>query len=393
MLLLCIFLTGPAPAAAQTAAIPADWTRAIALMQAKQPAGALPFLERLVRGHPDVGAYRLELGYALFLLNRDTRARYHLEQARGASLTGQQQRAATALLASIEARKIWSVRLGFALEPASNAGRGTVANTVNVGGLVFDVPNAARARPATGVRLDAGVTVLPRLDATTRAVLSLDTRIKYYEDSVLRETQVLGRVGLRRDQRANTAFDFGLLAGQTYAGGTHYSDRYGAYAAYSLPIGERAFGRVSVERYQLEHRNFTAADGPRTMISASLRYALTGQTLLRASAFVLRNDAGSSLQSGWEGAVTLGAVHAFRGGLVAHMDVTAGLDQRDGVSRLTGVARKDRSFAVQTEFYDSRLKIGRFLPVLKLGYEKNRSNLVLNEYTNRMVSIGFRTAF
>ncbi|MEB8388951.1 surface lipoprotein assembly modifier [Rhodobacteraceae bacterium KMM 6894] len=362
-------------------------------MRAGHPAAALPYLERLVRARPDEAEYRLELGYALFQLKRDTRARYHIEQARGGNLTSEQRRAATALLDRIEARKIWSVRLGFAVEPASNAGRGTVASSVELGGLVFDVPNTARARSATGLRLNFGATVAPRLDARTRAVLSLDTRIKYYEDKALRETQVLGRFGLRRTIRPNTTLEGGILVGQSYARGDHYSDRYGVYAAYTLPIGQRAFGRATVEMYQADYRGFTPANGPRVMVSGQLRYAVTAQTLLQTGGYVLRNDADSSLQSGWEGALSVGAAHSFRGGLVASFDVTAGLDTRDGVSRLTGVARKDRSIAIDAEFYDSRLKIGRFLPVLRLSYEKNRSNVVLNEYTNRSVSVGFRTDF
>ncbi|MCZ4352097.1 surface lipoprotein assembly modifier [Roseovarius aestuarii] len=389
---LGVFFAWAMPLVAETA-MPSDWTRAITLMRNGQAEAALPHLERLVRTYPDVAEYRLELGYALFQTERDTRARYHIEQARGGALTPQQHRAAAALLDVIESRKIWSVRLDFAVEPSSNAGRGTVASSVEVGGLVFNIPNTARAKPATGLRLSAGVTVAPRLDAVTRAVLSLDTRIKYYEDTALRETQVLGRAGINRAVGENTTIEAGILAGQTYAGGGHYSDRFGVYAAYTLPVGQRAFGRVAVERYEMDHANFTIADGSRTVVSAQLRYALSGQTLLRSSAYVMRSDSVSSLQSGWEGALTLGVMHAFRGGLVAHVDVTAGLDKRDGVSRLTGVARRDRSVALSTEIYDSRLKIGRFLPVLKLGYEKNQSNELLNEYTNRTVSIGFRTAF
>lgn len=391
-LILGGFVAFATPSPAQTAP-PADWVRAIALMRDQQAAAALPYLERLVRARPDVAEYRLELGYALFQLQRDTRARYHIEQARGGTLTLAQKRAADALLEQIEKRKIWSVRLGFSVEPASNAGRGTVASSVDVGGLVFAVPNAARAKPATGAMLEAGATVAPHLNATTRAVLSLDTRIKWYDDKTLRETQLLGRAGLRRTLGPNTTIEGGLLFGQAYAAGSHYSDRYGLYAVYSSPVGQRAFGRVAVERHELDHVNSAMADGPRTMVSAQLRYALTAQTLLVPSIYVQRSDAASDIYSGWEGALTLGAVHAFRGGLVTHFDLTAGLDKRDGPSRLTGVTRKDQSIAINTEFYDSRLKIGRFLPVLKLGYEKNTSNQVLNEYTNRSVSIGFRTAF
>ncbi|MFZ5962061.1 surface lipoprotein assembly modifier [Thalassococcus sp. BH17M4-6] len=382
----------PVVAAAQ-AGQPADWLRANQQMQADNPEAALPYLERLVRDYPDVVLYRLELAYVLYLLERDGRARYHFELARGANLTARQRHSVDAALAKIAERKVWSVRFGFSLEPASNAGRGTAAGSVDVGGLDFRVPRNLRAEPATGAVISAGVTYRPRLTKRLEATFSLDAQVKYYDEVALRETLVIGRTGLRFSPAPNTFVEAGLLAGTSYAAGEHYSDRTGIYGEYSRPLGNRAQAQIGFEAYEIRHKTFTLADGPRLQLNAQFAYALAPNALLRARGYVLRTDAEGDLQSGWQGALTLGGTYAFKGGLVTMLDFTVGRDERDGTNALLGSRRRDDSRAVEAQFFNSKYQIGRFLPVLKMKFEENKSNQPLNSYTNKSISIGLRTTF
>ena len=370
-----------------------DWIEASRHMQAGDPAGALPYLERLVRDHPDVVVYRLELGYALYLLGRDGRAKYHFEQARGANLSGLQRRAVDNALANIAKRKTWSVRLGFSLEPASNAGRGTAASSVALGDLVFSIPDNLRTRPATGALISAGLTYRPRITEKLSASFNLDTVVKHYDDRALRETLLISRTGLRFEPRPNTFFEGGVLLGRTYAAGDPYSIRKGLYANYYRPIGDRASVRFDIENYRVTHDTHFRADGTRSQVSSQFSYALGPNALLRARGYILWTDAMSPLQSGRQGALSLGGTYAFKGGLVASMDVTMGRDERDGINGLTGMRRLDTSRAIEAELFTSKYQIGRFLPVLRMKLETNRSNEVLNSYTNRSLGIGFRTAF
>ncbi len=390
--LAAIFLLLAPPAFAQTT-VPHEWLAATQMMRAQKPAAALPLLEALVRAHPEVAEYRIELAYALFLLGRDGRAKYHFEQARGAPLSNEQTQAVSTILTKIEQRKIWSVRLGFSIEPSSNAGRGTVASTVQVGDIVFPVPNSLRSKPATAAVLTAGVTVLPVIGTNLRATISLDMVGKYYKDKNLRETLFVGRAGVRWSTGPQSFLEGGVLIGRAFAGGVRNSDRYGVFAAYAAPLGPRGSGRIGLEHYRVIHESFAAADGPRTQISGNLSYALSSQSTVRARAFVLRTNAANALQAGWEGALTLGGSHAFKGVLVAQLDLTAGLDKRDGIGAFTGIARKDHSVALEAEFFNSNYQVGAFLPVLRVKHERNRSNIALRNYTNTSLSIGIRTSF
>jgi hypothetical protein len=393
LLLGLLLIVGLATCASAQTPVPPQWAIAVRHMQANEPAAALPYLEGLVRDYPADAAYRLELAYALYLLGRDGRAQYHFEQARGAVLTPDQRRATNVALSRIAARKVWSARLGFSIEPATNAGKGTAAGSVNLGGIILPVPANLRTRPATGTVVSAGFTYSPRLGRDLQAIVSLDGLVRYYDDPTLRETLVVGRTGLRWSPARNAFVDAGVLLGTTYAAGAHYNDRYGLFGSYSTLLGTRASLRVGVEHYRLKHDTFTLADGPRTQIDVQYSFALSPDTLLRARGYALRANANGPLQSGWQGALTLGGTHAFKGGLVALLDLTAGLDTRDGVNALIGNRRLDRSLAVEAELYNSRYRIGPFTPVLKMKLERNRSNQVIYSYTNQSISFGLRTTF
>lgn len=377
---------------AQTIA-PQAWVLTHKQMQVKNPAAALPFLEQLVREYPDVVLYRLELGYALYLLGRDSGAQLHFQQARGANLTDEQRRAVDVTLARIAARKVWSVRLGFSIEPSTNAGKGTAAGSVDVGGLIIPIPDNLRIKSATGALVSAGFTYRPKLTQTLEATLSLDTLIKYYEERTLRETLVVGRAGLRWSPRQNVFVEGGVLYGTKYAAGSPYNDRCGIFSSYRRPLGNRASFRLGFEHYRTSYDTFALADGPSTQIDAQFAYALAPNALLRARGYVLHTNANGTLQSGWQGALTLGGTYAFKGGLVAMLDMTNGLDKRDGFNPLIGERREDRSFSNAAEFYNSKYQICPFSPVLRLKFERNKSNQVINSYTNRSINVGLRTAF
>lgn len=393
LLAVMLVLVGVGWPSLSRAQAPSDWVQAVSLMQAQNPSAALPYLERLVRDYPHIATYRLELGYALYQLEQDGRARYHIEQARGKQLDSAEARVAGQLLDDISRRKNWAIRFGFGIEPSSNAGKGTLASTINVGDLVLSIPEELRSKPATGAILSFGVTVLPELSDNVRGVLSFDTLIRHYQDKTLRELVGVGRAGLRYYSAPNTYVDGGVLVGREYVAGALHSDRTGVYAAFSRPIGARAFARFQAEYSRYSYDSFTMANGARALIAGELSYTISPQTMLRGSAFILRTNAQSALQSGWKGQMALGLSHAFKGGLVAVVDLTAGMERRDGTGALTGVARQDKSLALEAEFFNSNYKIGRFLPVLKIKAERNRSNITLNGYSNRSLTLGIRSVF
>lgn len=389
--LVGLHFAGAALADAQDAS--ATWQAAVGHMRASDPSAALPYLESLVRDHPDSAEYRLELAYALYQLGRDLRAIYHFNQVRGAKLNDAQRAAVNSLQTEIAQRKVWSFRFGLSVEPTTNAGKGTDASTVTIGALNFAIPPSAQSKPATGYFVTAGVTALPRINDRLRASLSFDTVIKHYSARALRETIAVGRSGLRWYGTDEGYVEAGLLHGVSYAAGARYSDRSGVYANYATTVGTRAFMTVGVEHYTENHLSFAAADGTRTLVSGGFNYALNGQALLRFRGYAIRTDTNSPTISGWETSATLGASYAFRGGMVAGVDFTVGRTTRDGVNTLVGVARKDRLFAVETELYNSRFQIGPFLPTLNARFERNKSNITLNDYTVRSLRIGLRASF
>ena len=392
-LVIALTATLALPATAQDTAPPPDWTQAVSHMQAGAPAAALPHLENLVRTAPDATLYRLELAYALFQLGRDQRAQYHFRQAQGAGLSAERQKTVASFLHRIEQRKRLFFRFSLAAVPSTNAGRRTSASQIDAGGLIIPLAPNQRAQSATGIEVTGGVTLRPDLTPRLKATLSLDASAIHYRKRVLREMSVLGRAGLRYDLRGNTFIEGGALIGRSFLAEKIYSDRKGVYAAFLRPLGTRAYGRFGLQRYDESYARIPSANGTRTLAEISVNYALTARALLRLSGYALRTDATSTLQSGWKYGASAGTTYSFNGGLVVMADVTAARDKRDGIGALSGVTRRDISLGIRTQIYHSGIQIGPFVPVLKLGWEQNRSNREIDSFSNTSLSIGLTSVF
>ncbi|MEQ6250169.1 surface lipoprotein assembly modifier [Sulfitobacter sp. HNIBRBA3233] len=388
-----MLLTLTATGAVAQAALPQDWVHASAHMQKGAPAAALPHLESLVRAYPSEPTYRLELAYALFQLEKDARAEYHFRQALGAGLSPQRQAIVKSFLDKIAARKLLHWRFSIAAVPATNAGKRTSATQITAGGLTFDLGPQDRAQSATGLDISAGITALPHLGQNLRATLSFDTLVRHYKEKRLRELHLNARAGLRYTLAAGTHIEGGALIGRQFRGHDHYADRIGVFAAYLTPLGSRAYGRFGIQHFDEIYPAFPGADGDRTVVEASVNYAVGARTVLRFSGYAMRTDATSALQSGWRHGLSAGTTFAFDGGLVTTADVSFGRDRRDGIGALSGVARSDRSLGINASVYHSNIRFGPFTPVVGIGWERHRSNRRINSFSNTSLSLGLTSVF
>ncbi len=309
-----------------------DWPRAMELMNAGQSVAALPYLERLVSAHPGDKNYRFKLVLALFRLGRDFRAKWHLDQVRGAKLTAKEARVVEHYLNQIEARRVWSGYFGFALKPESNAGRQTGDSHINVGGLNFVLTPASRAKPGTSVIAHGGLSYSPRITDRLKGVFGLNAYLRYNNDISLRDYQVMARSGLEYLPTARSRIAGGTLLAYRWIAEKPYFYSGGVWAEYSTPVGMRV-------------RLDLGAEVGRTQYEIALP-ASRQQT-----------------------------------------------DNRRGPEPIFGVKRRDRNTSLDLTVYHRDFRIGNFAPELVLGIERNRSNIPLADYRNRYLSIGLTRNF
>ncbi len=373
-------------------AAPNTWPRALELMAAGQVEAALPLLERLVSDNPNDKNYRFELAVALYRLEKNFRAKWQLEQIRGARLTPAESQMVETFLAQIAARSEWSGSFEIAVKPESNMGQKTDVETVNIGGLDFALNPDARAEPGMSLLVTAGLRYTPKITEQWGAVFSLATHLRYNERVSLRDYQVFARTGLQYAPDARSSTAAGIQQEYRWIGNAPYSRTSGIWAEYARLIGTR--GRLDFGvSLGLTRHDVALPDSRRGLFSASYSHAITSNARVTVSGYYEKTLGNLPNLSGTRTALSISGLYAWRGGLMTSLELGQHYDNRNGPEPLFGLTREDAKTSLSATIYHRDLHIGSFAPTLVIGIEKNRSNIPLARYDNRFLSIGLTRNF
>ncbi len=373
-------------------AIPAAWPRALELMAAGQVKAALPLLEDLVSDHPDDKNYRFELALALYRLEKDFRAKWQLEQIRGARLTPAEAQMVDSFMAQIASRSRWSGTFQFAVKPESNVSQKTDVETVNIGGFDFTLNPDARAEPGVSLLLGGGLRYAPKLSEKWDAVFSVSTNLRHNKRVSLRDYQLVGRAGLQFAPNARSSIAAGVQQGFRWIGDARYSRTNGVWADYVRLIGARGRLDFGVSLGWTEH-DVALPDSRSGLFSASYSHAVKSNARVTVSGYYERNRGNLPNLSGTRKGLSIAGLYAWRGGLMTSVDLGLHSDNRNGPEPLFGLTRKDSKTTLSVTLYHRDLRIGSFAPTLIMGVEKNRSSIPLARYDNRFVSVGLTRNF
>lgn len=369
-----------------------DWPRAMELVRAGQTEAALPLLERLVSAHPRDKNYRFELALALFNLGRDFRAKWHLEQVRGAKLTPPEAQFVDHYLAAIVSRSVWSTSFSIALKPESNASRKTSIDTVNIGGLNFTLTPNSLAKPGVSVVVATALGYSPHLTNNLKANFSLAANLKQNKDRDLRDYRLSARSGLEYLLSDRSNISAGLEQGYRWVGQRPYSQSSGVWAEYSRLVGTR--GRLDVGAEVGNTRYLVALpDSQRRAAKFGYSYALSNNARLTFAGFWDQTQGAKAHLVGTRTATSVTMLYAWDGGLMTSFRLGKLYDKRRGPEPLFEVTRKDRNMSMDLTIYHRNLRVGAFAPTIVIGLEKNRSNIPLADYDNRYISIGLTQNF
>lgn len=384
-----IILGAPSPAAAET---PSEmWMQATALVRGGNARAAIPILDRLVTLVPDEASIRLELGLAHFLSGDDRRAGHHIRQALAGHLSEAETRGAQTLLQRIEARRRWSASFGLAIIPQTNAGRHTTEETVVIGGLPFRL--AQTASPGVGVAPTARFTYAPRLTAKLWGTATLGFGGALYRRSDLNDYSLLAEMGLSRRDGAGREVGAGILATQRWVGNARYWHEAGLYlTATSRPTDTTRFV-LRGERAERRARNRPGLDGSVWRFAAVGERVLTPQMAIFVRGQAVITDVANAHESGTRFGLGVGATRLFPGGWRTTVQANLGRDRRNGPAPFFGVVRRDTDVRLSSQILNRGLQWRGLAPVLELGYERRRSNIRIERFTNTYVSVGVTRNF
>jgi len=385
---LGVLVAQPDPAAAQTQA----WPRAMELMTAGEPEAALPLLESLVSQDPNNKRYRFELALALFHLDKFMRSKWHLEQVRGADLTPPEAKLVERLLAEIGARSVWSGSMTIALRPETNASRKTAIDTINIGGLNFQLTPDSKAKPGVSLVTTTGLTYSPKITQRLKASFGMFTNLRFNEDKDLRDYQIFLRQGLSYFPDTRSRFAGGLQQGYRWVGDRGYSSSLGVWAEHSKLIGPRGRLDFGLDLSETQYR-VGLPDSQRGLITAGYSHAVTGNATIGITGFIEKTQGSRPDLVGNRAGISITGLYGWEGGLMTSLRFSHRTDKRDGPETLFGITRNDQNTAIEANIYHRDFRIMSFAPTLALGFERNQSNVSLARYDNSYVSIGLTHDF
>ncbi len=367
------------------------WETALALLNKRQPAQALPHLEQLVTRDPANIDYRFELALTLFKLGQDSRAKHHLSLLKATHLTPGARSAVDQLSVQIDGRNKLTGYFTFGILPETNVGKLTENEIINIGGIPFQL-NAV-GKPGVSVKVNAGVAYNQKFTDKLQAKYRLDLSSQLNNDKAYRDTSLIARAGLASLARGRSSVESGLILGRRWLAGNPYSNTTGAYLAYSKQAGTN--GRINFDLNLAQTRHLgKAPDNNIAYAKLAYTHGISANAQITVSVFHQHTNSTDVSVAGQSFGAKISSVYAFPGGLVAGLSLSQAVDRRDGFNPVFFTeARKDNKTKLDLSLHHRNFRIGAFAPQLIIGIERNSSNNALVDYTNKYMSIGFTRKF
>lgn len=382
-----------APAPTPDDALRRDWLIAQSHLRENAPRAALPVLERMVSAAPGVTRFRLELARTLFLIEDDTRARLHFEQALGGRLALSEIQAVQEYLTAMDRRKSWEGHARVALAPQTNAQRRSGLDSVRIGDAL-EVPLAPVER-ATGMEVEAGGTWLPSLGRDLRGRFHASVQAQVHEGDIADAWALRTEAGLLVLRDRSAQFGGGLSARLHLSDGSTVARGLGAYATWQTPLRPDTLLSLRAEAERLRYPAAPALDGPRYALTARLLHVRSPQLRLTFGAELGVQRPEAAFQRRTSAAVSLGAEYAFEGGLVAAGELSLSRVQYGAEHPFFpgAGARRDHRLDVTGRVLHRDWVWSGFAPVLEVGYERQGSSIPFYAFDNLRVSLGATRRF
>lgn len=353
----------------------------------------LAALSRQVSADPADAEARIRLAMALLQSGAQDRARFHLLQARAATLSPEDHTQLDALLARIEARRDREGWLRFALVPETNPTQRTDADTIWIGDLPFRLNPNAQAKRATGLHVDAGGALMPRIGDGLRLRIGANVSARLYEERALQDITLRADLGLQGQTMAGNDWQITGSVARRRLGGHSFGKGVGLHVRWSQQLGRASLLRLHAEAVDWRFASHPSLDGPRLLASVELRHALRPDLVVTGTAAFARINARAPHEAGQNLRIGLGAQQSFAGGLVIGIETFAQRHRRDGKDPVFGIMRNDTTTGFGLRALHREASIGNYTPVVEVSTTRQRSNSVLHTWRNTRLSVALSRSF
>ncbi len=291
---------------------------------------------------------------------------------------------------SLSAAKPSGLNVELAIAPDSNINRATTSDTLGTIIGNFNLSEDAQASSGIGLNLRGQAFFKTRMDERTDLMVRASANGDFYRTGTFDDYSIVLQAGPTY-RSGRDRISFSALAGWRWFGRSPFSFSYGGNAEWAHPIGKRANLRVDgaithrTDRFSAQRSadNFAISLGLDRSVSA--RFGIGGR--LQAQRDVA-NDPGYSTVIGGVSALVFrefGKTTAVLNLGYSHLEADRRLD-------LFPNRRVDDRYSASVAGTFRTLRIGRFAPVIRVSYERNRSSVEINDFNRIAGEIGIAAA-
>jgi len=332
---------------------------------------------------------RLELARALYMAKQYETARYHFEQTLSSPLPEQVRKNILGYLDAIR-EHLPTFSFSFDLVSDSNPKQATSTKVVQIGNLLFQLDDDARAQEAHGVLFTAqGRYPLPGDNS-----LFVRGYVESYDYPGGELDQFYGQAlgGKYFDVGKHSIAVEAGAHGSTYAGTTLYTGatwRVSDFIRFDPALGLN----MALDAKQLDYPDFAFLNGWQHTASADLRRALDPRSSISGGVAYTLGTAEEDAYSFDRPAVNARYVREWKGGWISSLSWQYAYYHFGGPDPFFGIVRTDRENLAEFAIMNRYLSYKRLSPRLTLGYADRQSNIDLYSYDRAYARVGVVTEF
>ena len=332
---------------------------------------------------------RLELARALFLAREYNAARYHFEQVLASPLPDMVRLNILNYLTLIRER-VPSFAFSFDIVADSNPKQATSSSIVEIGGLLYQLNQSARAERATG----ALVTAQGKVPLPSDPSWFVRGYVEHYDYPGGDLDQGYGQLlGGKHIDLGPHGLDFeGGAHLATYAGRTLYQGATWRVSDF-IRVGQTYALNLAVEARDLRYDDFPFLSGWQYVGNAEIRHAITPVSSIFGGLTYIRGLAAEDPFAFTGYGINVRYTHEFKGGWIGSVFYQYSWYGFDGVDPFFGEVRVDSDNRAELSVTNRYLSYKGFAPRLTVGMDNRRSNIELYSFHRVYVRVGVVTEF
>jgi len=347
---------------------------------------------QMLSADPNLHRVRLELARSLFERGNFQAAEYHFRLVLAADIPDSTKQAIQWHLAQMRRDKWWTGTFQFAITPDSNINTGPSSRDVTILGLPFQLSREATETSAVGVEAILDGDVRPRIAENTRfAVGGRVAVLEYLGEGYDDYTGTLRAGPIFSHERGEAAVQ--ALAGYRWFDGDPYSVSFGATAFGDYDLTDRWNAAGGVTFLDIDVDEDDRLDGQYYGLNGRVAYTFDDRSIGQVFGQVSRDDRSDPSEAYNLFRLGVGYSRELPFGLIGYVAPEIRYRVHDDEAPLFGKTREDMFYRAEGRLIFSRLVFEDFAPFISIAYERNVSNIDLNDYSRWQSAFGVTRRF